>query len=308
MRSRAMGGSADGMYQLGRVVPLCRDAKGFGSPRRSCREQSILLILGACLFSTAATAATSGANGTHDPSRMLESEGRVYVYSTGGGAKSSADGLVWKAEPSPPWDLSLSNNQGLWAPDGIFLNGQFYLYGAMWSAAKASAVTLMTSPTLDPTSPNYKWTDRGVAISGPVGVTHSVIDAAPALDASGKLWLVWGGGYPFPTNVDSIFVTRLDNQTGLPLTSDPGWNPPDAPGYPIAQGHKEGPYIHYHGGFLLSLLPDGKLLQRRGQHVHDSRGSSFGHQRTLQRRSNLLCEHRSDPRAGSHRHLRGLRL
>jgi hypothetical protein len=208
---------------------------------------------------------------------MLESEGRVYVYSTGGGAKSSADGLVWRAEPSPPWALTLPNNQGLWAPDGIFLNGQFYLYGAMWSAAKASAVTLMTSPTLDPSSPNYKWIDRGVAISGPVGVTHSVIDAAPVLDASGKLWLVWGGGYPFPTNVDSIFVTRLDNQTGLPLTTDPGWNPPASPGYPIAQGHKEGPYIHYHGGFYYLFYQTGSCCSGAASTytIHVARASAI---------------------------------
>jgi hypothetical protein len=196
-----------------------------------------------------ASGATSGANGSHDPSRMIESEGRVYIYSTGGGAKSSSDGLTWRDEPAPPWNRGLlPGNQGIWAPDGLYLNGQYYLYGAMWTAAKASAVILTTSPTLNPTSPNYKWTDQGVAISGPVGVTHSVIDAAPVLDADGELWLVWGGGYPFATTANSIFVTRMDNKTGLPLTTDPGWNPPDSPGHAIEQGHKEGPYIHYHGG------------------------------------------------------------
>jgi Glycosyl hydrolases family 43 len=205
--------------------------------------------LGVGLVAAPARAQTSGDNGTHDPSRMIESEGRVYVYSTGGGAKSSSDGLVWRAEPAPPWNRALlPNNQGIWAPDGLFLNGQYYLYGAMWSADQSSALVLTTSPTLNPASPNYKWTDRGVVVAGPVGVTHSCIDPAPVLDAGGNLWVVWGGGYPFPTTADSIFVTRLDNQTGLPLASDPGYKPPTSPGYAIAQGHKEGPYIHYHGG------------------------------------------------------------
>ncbi len=182
---------------------------------------------------------------------MLECEGKVYIYSTGGGGKSSPDGLVWTGlSASPPWNRALlTNNQGIWAPDGIFLNGQYYLYGSMWSDAKASAIVLLTSPTLNPSSPNYKWTDRGVAIAGPAGVTHSVIDAAPVLDTDGNLWVVWGGGYPFPNEADSIFVTRMDNSTGLPLTSDAGYKPPNAPGYALKQGHKEGPYIHFHGGY-----------------------------------------------------------
>jgi hypothetical protein len=216
------------------------------------------VVLSITAWPALSSGATSGANGSHDPSRMIESEGRVYIYSTGGGAKSSSDGLVWRDEPAPPWNRALlPGNQGLWAPDGLYLNGRYYLYGAMWTAAKASAVILTTSPTLNPTSSDYKWTDEGVVISGPVGVTHSVIDPGPVLDAEGNLWLVWGGGYPFPTTVDSIFVTRLDNNTGLPLTSDPGWNPPDSPGYPIEQGHKEGPYVQYHAGFYYLFYQTG---------------------------------------------------
>ncbi len=210
---------------------------------------SLLALLCASTFSAPALAQTSGDNGSHDPSRMIESNARVYIYSTGGGAKSSADGLVWRNEASPAWNKTLHpNNQGIWAPDGIYLNGQYYLYGSMWAADKSSALVLLTSPTLDPSAANYKWTDQGVAVAGPVGVTHSVIDPAPVLDADGNLWVSWGGGYPFSETVDSIFVTRMDNQTGLPVTSDPGYKPPDSPGYAIAQGHKEGSYLYYHGG------------------------------------------------------------
>lgn len=205
--------------------------------------------LAVAAVTSAAFAATSGSNGSHDPSRMIESDGKVYIYSTGGGGASSPDGLVWSSVATPPWNRSLANNQGIWAPDGIFLNGRYYLYGSMWSSAKDSALVLLTTPSLDPSSPNYKWTDQGVAIAGPVGVTHSVIDPAPILDTTGNLWVSWGGGYPFPSTANSIFVTRMDNTTGLPLTSDPGWKPPDSPGYPIAQGHREGSYIHYHAQY-----------------------------------------------------------
>lgn len=210
------------------------------------------------LYASFTFAATSGANGSHDPSRMIESDGKVYIYSTGGGAKSSTDGLVWKDEPAPTWNRGLlPNNQGIWAPDGLFLNGKYLLYGAMWASDKSSALVLLTSPTLDPTSARYAWTDRGVAVAGPVGVTHSCIDPAPVLDEHGDLWVVWGGGYPFSTTADSIFVTRMDNDTGLPLTSDPGYKPPASPGYAIEQGHKEGPYLHYHSGYYYLFYQTG---------------------------------------------------
>ncbi|HVZ88866.1 MAG TPA: family 43 glycosylhydrolase [Polyangia bacterium] len=200
--------------------------------------------------SSSVQAATSGDNGVHDPSRMIACGGKLYVYATGGGGKSSSNGLAWTNVPTPTWNESaVPDNQGLWAPDGFFANGRYYLYGAMWSAAKASAIVLMTSPTLDASASNYKWTYQGVAINAPAGVTHSAIDPGPVFDADGNLWLVWGGGYPFSSTADSIFVTRLDNQTGLPIATDPGYKPPNQPGYPIAQGHREGPYIYYHEGY-----------------------------------------------------------
>lgn len=209
------------------------------------------LLAGLVLLSLswAAGAATSGANGSHDPSRMIACDKKVYIYSTGGGAKSSVDGLNWQSVATPPWNRSLANNQGIWAPDVIFSNGKFLLYGSMWNDSKASRITLLSSPTLNPDAPNYAWKDEGTVIEGPAGVSHSVIDPAPVLDTAGNLYVVWGGGYPFPNEADSIFLTRLDNATGLALTTDPGYKPPASPGYPLLKGHKEGPYIHYRDNY-----------------------------------------------------------
>jgi len=143
-----------------------------------------LLLL--CGVAEPAHAATSGQNGLHDPSRMIPSAGKVHVYSTGGRSISSSDGLVWASETSPPWNPGLlPNNDGVWAPDGLFLNGQYFLYYAMWSDGnKSSAVALLTTPSLDPAS--AKWVDRGVAVPGPAGGSHGVIDPGPLLDASGN--------------------------------------------------------------------------------------------------------------------------
>ena len=240
-----------------------------------------LRLAGICvslLGASPALAQTSGANGVHDPSRMIPSDGKVYLYATGGGAKSSPDGLVWKDEVAPTWNRNLlANNQGVWAPDGLFLNGQYLLYGAFWSADKSSALVLLTSPTLDPSSSKYKWTDRGVAVAGPSGVTHSCIDPAPIVDADGNLWVVWGGGYPFSTTADSIFVTRMNNDTGLPVTSDPGYKPPASPGYAIAHGHKEGPYLYYHAGYYYLFYQTGSCCDGTSSTytIHVSRSATI---------------------------------
>jgi hypothetical protein len=70
------------------------------SPRLRVRWFGLAALLGAFSIAAPARAQTSGANQTHDPSRMIESEGRFYVYSTGGGSKSSPDGLVWTEGPA----------------------------------------------------------------------------------------------------------------------------------------------------------------------------------------------------------------
>ena len=210
----------------------------------------LAVLLGFIVSGRSAGAATTGANGTHDPSRIIEANGKFYVYSTGGGTMVSTDGLAWKTGTAPAWNQALlANNEGIWAPDGIYVNGQYLLFYAMYSANKAGAIGLITSPTLDPSSSSYKWTDHGVVVSSPAGSTFSTIDPCPILDTQGNLWLSWGGGYPFSTSANSIWVTRLDNATGLPLTSDPAYKPPASPGYPIEQGHKEGSYLYYHGGY-----------------------------------------------------------
>jgi hypothetical protein len=59
--------------------------------------------------------------------------------------------------------MGFSLNKGVWAPDIIYYNNLYSLYCSFAAAFRASAceIGLMTSPTLNPSSPNYKWTDRG---------------------------------------------------------------------------------------------------------------------------------------------------
>ncbi|MDP9036172.1 MAG: arabinan endo-1,5-alpha-L-arabinosidase, partial [Myxococcota bacterium] len=217
--------------------------------RTCCTVGGLAAALGFSLLVSPAHAATSGMNGTHDPSRMIESDGKFYVFSTGGGSKSSADGIVWTDGPGlfpsgiPQAATTLvPNNQGVWAPDVIYLNNQYYIYYSIANSNNACAVGLVTTPTLNPQSPSYKLTDRGVVVSNP-NTTYCAIDPAPVLDASGNLWVSWGSGYSKPASVDTIYVTRLDNTTGLASAADPA-----IPGHPLKPGHVEGSYLYYHNG------------------------------------------------------------
>jgi beta-xylosidase len=105
---------------------------------------------------------------------------------------------------------------------------------------------------LDPSASNYKVTDQGMVVdNGPVATTpFGAIDPAPFFDASGNLWVEWGGGFTSGSSSLSLWATRLDNKTGLPDTTDPGWKPPAHPGWPTGEeGAKEGSYMQYHNGY-----------------------------------------------------------
>jgi arabinan endo-1,5-alpha-L-arabinosidase len=189
--------------------------------------------------------------GTHDPSRIINDNGSYYFYSTGSNIPVwyTNDGRTWKQGPAvfpnglPSWQKTLvPENDGhlVWAPDIIYRNGLFYLYYAV-NGGKSSAIGLATSPTLNPSASNHKWTDRGAVLSNGPNDRVSAIDPAPFIDASGNFWLSWGSGYIFTWSDPEIFVTRLDNSTGLRAAG--------AADNPVVLGHVEASYVQYHNGY-----------------------------------------------------------
>ena len=208
---------------------------------------------------------------------MIVCNGKYYVYSTGGGMKWSSDGIVWTAGPSPfaaetaavpeagarpprgvlPASLKavVPENQGIWAPDVILYNKQYYLYYSACAQRPGNrcGIALLTSPTLDPTAADYKWTDAGVVIKTENLVEKkSAIDPGPFVDAKGDLWLVWGSGYANGNGPSdpTIIVSKLDNATGLRSKTDTTM-------YPVAPGHIEASYVHYRAGFYYAFWNDG---------------------------------------------------
>jgi arabinan endo-1,5-alpha-L-arabinosidase len=162
----------------------------------------------------------TGSLGIHDPSTMIKSGSRYYIFATGNNitSKSSADKLNWSSGPTvftsatrPTWTTNAVPGFGgnFWAPDIIFLNGIYYLYYSVSTfGSQTSAIGLVTNPTLDPTSTNYLWTDQGVVIQSNGGVNYNAIDPSVFLASDGRLWMTFGSFW------DGIKMVQLDPATG----------------------------------------------------------------------------------------------
>jgi glycosyl hydrolase family 43/concanavalin A-like lectin/glucanase superfamily protein len=171
-----------------------------------------------CVRNGSAQEPILGSTGVHDPSTMIKSGSRYYVFSTGTGiaSKSSADRVNWSTGPSvfatpPAWTGAAvpGFTDNFWAPDVIFHNGQYYLYYSVSTfGSQVSAIGLATNPTLDPANPGYLWTDQGPVIQSTAGSTYNTIDPGVMVAADGRMWMAFGS---FWTGIKMI---ELDPATG----------------------------------------------------------------------------------------------
>jgi arabinan endo-1,5-alpha-L-arabinosidase len=189
--------------------------------------------------------------GVHDPSRIIDDDGTYVFWGTGGGGYYSTDGKTWKSAPNLfpngfPSEVTavLPDNSGVWAPDLIYNpnSGVYDLYYAvaLWGSNNYTLIGLLTSPSVDPTSSAYHWTDRGIVIEQtPTYGDFSAIDPAPFFDASGNMWLSFGSGYSYHPDT-SLNIISLNKTTGLRSgTTD----------YVVGSGHAEATYVAYHDGY-----------------------------------------------------------
>ncbi|MCA9259679.1 MAG: family 43 glycosylhydrolase, partial [Planctomycetales bacterium] len=168
---------------------------------------------------TECLAQLSGELGAHDPSTVVQDGSTYYYLATGDGLaiRSSGNLANWSnrgaaLDATPAWIYQyVPNFDGVyWAPDVIELNNQYYLYysASQWGT-KLSTIGYATSPTLNPSAPDYGWTDQGEIVHSTHATNYNAID--PSLlydDATQRLWMTWGSFNA------GIFVTELDPTTG----------------------------------------------------------------------------------------------
>ena len=164
--------------------------------------------------------------GTHDPSIIREGN-TWYVFATGkapdGGQlaiRCSTDLKQWKLcghvfDAIPAWIKGRSpGTRDLWAPDISCVNHEYRLYYAYSLFGKnTSGIALATNKTLDPTSSNYKWIDKGLVLESLATDNFNAIDPNLVLDKKGAAWLVFGSFW------DGIKMRRLDD-AGMLSKSD----------------------------------------------------------------------------------------
>ncbi len=141
----------------------------------------------------------------HDPSTIVECDGKYYTFGTGGGGLISDDGWTWKGGAVRPG--------GGAAPDAIKIGDRYLIAysatGGGLGGGHAGRVLTMWNKSLDPNSPDFEFSE-------PIEVAHSLddedcdaIDAGLLLDpTTGRLWLTYGTYFGF------IRIVELDPATG----------------------------------------------------------------------------------------------
>jgi len=193
--------------------------------QKAIYASACLSLLVLCAVKSSAAPAISGPRGSigiHDPSTIIKHKGRYYMYGTGRGivSKASDDGVLWKDGPTvfaapPAWVTNAAPgfNGDFWAPDIAFINGKYCIYYSVSSwGSQQSGIGLVTNPTLDPTDPNYLWTDQGVVIQSFNGSSYNTIDPSVTFDTSGNPWLAFGSYW------NGIYLVQLDPFTGIRIT------------------------------------------------------------------------------------------
>ncbi|MEN3340357.1 MAG: arabinan endo,5-alpha-L-arabinosidase [Acidobacteriota bacterium] len=180
-------------------------------------------VAAAVLLLVAPASALDGQPGMHDPSTVIQADGKFYVYATGNGLPAfvSDDGWTWQragsvmqavpgGRPGPEVIARGGNNS--WAPDIVRAGDRYFLYYSAPGAQPKSAIGLLIGKTLDPGSPDYKWEDGGPIVWSDGVEDSNAIDPGVLRDpTNGTLWLTYGSYFGY------IRLVELDPKTGKRL-------------------------------------------------------------------------------------------
>lgn len=151
----------------------------------------------------------------HDPV-MIKEGNMYYLFCTGFGISvfSSTDMKNWKKEKPvfatpPKWAVeTIPGYRGhTWAPDISFHNGNYYLYYSVSAFGKnTSCIGVAVNKTLNSSSPDYKWEDKGKLIqSVPGRDMWNAIDPNLIFDENNVPWLSFGSFW------NGIKLVKLNN-------------------------------------------------------------------------------------------------
>ena len=163
-----------------------------------------LLSILNCQFTTCD--AQTGAPYIHDPSTIAECDGKYYTFGTGGGGLISDDGWSWHGGAERPG--------GGAAPDVLKIGDRYLcIYGATGGGLGGGhngRILTMWNKTLDPKSPDFKWTKAVEVCSSDGMEDQDAIDPGLLLDpTTGRLWVSYG------TYFGTIRLIELDPKTGF---------------------------------------------------------------------------------------------
>lgn len=157
------------------------------------------------LLGTISSMAQTGQPYIHDPSTIIECEGKYYTFGTGGGGLISDDGWSWHGGAERPG--------GGAAPDVMKIGDRYLvIYGATGGGlfgGHNGRILTMWNKTLDPKSSDFHYTEAIEVASSDGMEDCDAIDPSLLLDpTTGRLWATYG------TYFGSIRLIELDPQSG----------------------------------------------------------------------------------------------
>ena len=164
-----------------------------------------MILAGIAALISASALAQVGKPYIHDPSTIMECDGKYYTFGTGVNGLMSEDGWNWHSGAIRP-------HHGA-APDAIKIGDRYLVgfssTGGGLGGGHAGNILTMWTKTLDPSSPDFGYTEPRVVASSNVDEDCDSIDIGLFLDpTTGRLWCSFGTYFGF------IRMCELDPVTG----------------------------------------------------------------------------------------------